>query len=88
MMQAIMEYDKYREQKYRLTKDLTTTKPMDDKRSFQSDNIGPFRISSTNGSKYFAILVDVNENLTYYELNNNETEVPAKFIKNTLAHFL
>mgnify|MGYP006960695968 CR=1 FL=1 len=35
-----------------------------------------------------AIFVDKKENYTYYELNNNETGFPSKFIRNALEHFL
>ena len=44
--------------------------------------------NSTNGCKYFAILIDIKENYTYYELNNNETGFPSKFIRNALEYFL
>ena len=51
-------------------------------------NIGPFLVAATNGFRYFAILVDVKENYMYYELNNNESGFPSKFIRNALEHFL
>ena len=57
-------------------------------RAFQADNIGPFRVASTNGAKYFAIFVDVKESFAYHELNNDETGFPSKFIRNALEYYL
>ena len=56
-------------------------------RNFQADNIGLLRVAATNSYRYFAILVDVKENYTYCELNNNETGFPSKFTRNALEHF-
>ena len=62
---------KLRELKDKLTKDwsqIRDNKLSDEERGFQADNIGPFRVASTNGAKHFAIFVDVKENFTYQEI--------------------
>ena len=66
----------------------TDNSKLDEERGFQADNVGPFQVGTINGCKYVGIFVDKKESYTYYELNNNETGFPAKFIRNALEHFL